>query len=279
VSGLALALVLGGAVAHAAWNLFFKQASGGAVFTWVCSVTAAVLYAPIGVVELARGEWSRELALLAFASGLMHLLYLLVLQRAYEKGDLSHVYPLSRGFGALLAAVGAVLVLGERPSAVAWLGIGLIVLALLVLAASGVSRRAATAWALITGATIALYTLWDKNAVDDFDHSPLLYFWLNLTTIAIVLGLIVWRRRREWKSVWTTERKGALAFGILGPTAYTLVLLALALSPASHVAPVREVSVVIAAVLGARMLGEESGLRRTLAAAAVAAGIVAVAVG
>ena len=279
MSGLALALVLGSAVAHAAWNLFFKQATGGAVFTWVCSVTAAILYAPIGLVELARGEWSRELALLAFASGLMHLLYLLVLQRAYEKGDLSHVYPLSRGFGALLAAAGAVLVLGERPSALACVGIGLIVLALVVLAESGVHRRAATAWALATGATIALYTVWDKNAVDDFERSPLLYFWLNLTTIALVLGGIVWRRRSEWRTVWVRERRGALAFGILGPTAYTLVLLALALSPASHVAPVREVSVVIAAVLGARMLGEESGMRRTLAAVAVAIGIVAVAAG
>jgi len=279
VSGLALALVLGSAVAHAAWNLFFKQASGGAVFTWLCAVAAAVLYAPIGLVELGRGEWSQELALLAVASGFLHLLYLLVLQRAYETGDLSHVYPLSRGFGALLAAILAILALGERPSALACVGIGLIVLALLVLAASGVHRRSATAWALATGATIAVYTVWDKNAVDDFDHSPLLYFWINLATIAIALGVIVWRRRREWSMVWSSERTGVLAFGILGPTAYTLVLLALALAPASHVAPVREVSVVIAAVLGARLLGEESGLRRTLAAVAVAAGVVAVAVG
>ena len=210
----------------------------------------------------------------------MHLLYLLVLQRAYEKGDLSHVYPLSRGFGALLAAVGAVLVLGERPSALACVGIGLIVLALLVLAASGVSRRGATAWALVTGATIALYTLWDKNAVDDFEHSPLLYFWLNLTTIAVVLGLIVWRRRREWRTVWTTERTGALAFGILGPTAYTLVLLALAARAREpRRAGARGERRDARRSSAARVLGEESGLRRTLAAVAVAAGIVAVAVG
>jgi drug/metabolite transporter (DMT)-like permease len=279
VSGVALALVLGGAVAHAAWNLFFKQATGGVVFTWLCSIAAAALYAPIGLVELARGEASASLAMLAVASGFLHLGYLLVLQRAYAAGDLSHVYPLSRGLGALLAALGAVVALGERPSALASAGIALIVFALLVLAAPGAHRAGATWWALATGVTIAAYTVWDKNAVDDFDRSPLLYFWLNLGTIAIALGLLIGSRRREWRAVWSAERTGVLAFGILGPTAYTLVLLALALSPASHVAPVREVSVVIAAVLGARMLGEESGTRRTLAAAAVAAGIVAVAAG
>ena len=279
MSGLALALVLGSAVAHAAWNLFFKQASGGVLFTWLCSVAAVALYTPIGLVELARGEASVDLALLAVASGFLHLLYLLVLQRAYATGDLSHVYPLSRGFGALVAAAGAVVALGERPSALACLGIGLIVLALLALATSGRPSGTATWWALATGVTIAVYTLWDKNAVDDFDRSPLLYFWLNLGTIAIALGVLIGSRRREWRAVWSAERTGVLAFGVLGPTAYTLVLLALALAPASHVAPVREVSVVIAAVLGSAMLGEESGLRRTLAAVAVAAGIVAVALG
>jgi uncharacterized membrane protein len=276
MSAAALALVLGSAAAHASWNVFFKQATGGVVFMWLATVAAMTFIAPAGIVELARGELSAELVALAAASGLMHVAYLISLQRAYSDGDLSHVYPLSRGLGALLTAVFAVIALGESPSAVATVGIVLILSALLALAA-GV--RTGTPWAIATGVAIAAYTLWDKNAVDDFDRSPLLYFWFNLLTITLVLGAVAARDRGRLREVWSSERRAVLAFGVLGPTSYALVLLALATTPASYVAPVREVSVVMAAVLGAVLLGEEAGLKRTLAAATVAAGVIAIALG
>jgi uncharacterized membrane protein len=279
VSGTALALVLGAAVAHAVWNLFFKQASGGFVFTWLATVAAAALYTPVGVVELFRGEGNAEICALAAAGGVIHVVYLLALQRAYRDGDLSHVYPLSRGFGAMVAALGAVVIFSERPSLLASLGVALILAAVLALAVSGTGPGAASGWPLITGVTIAAYTLWDKNAVDDFARSPLLYFWLVLIAMSALMGARAHRELAGWRKVWIAERRAVLAFGILGPVAYTLVLLGLALSPASYVAPVRETSVVVAAVLGSVVLGEEAGVQRALAAAAVVAGVVAVALG
>lgn len=279
MSGVALALVLVSAAAHASWNLLFKQASGGVVFTWLAMMAAVVFLMPAGVVELARGKGSFELLGLAVASGSMHVCYLLSLQRAYRQGDLSHVYPLSRGLGALLTALVAVMALGEDPTALAAVGIALILSALLWLGLAGLRRGDAMLWALVTGASIAAYTLWDKNAVDDFDRSPLLFFWCNLLTVSTLLGLIALRRRERWQRVWSSQRRVVLAFGVLGPTSYVFVLLALATSPASYVAPVREVSVVLGAVLGAVFLGEEAGRQRIVAAAAVAAGVVAIALG
>ena len=279
MSGVALALVLTSAAAHASWNLLFKQAGGGVVFTWLAIVASAVFVMPFGVVEIARGEAGVEIAALAVASGCMHVGYILALRRAYSDGDLSHVYPLSRGLGALLTAAVAVAVLGENPSAVAAVGIALILIALLALAFSGYRRGDANAWAVVTGVSIAVYTLWDKNAVDDFERSPLLYFWLNLLTMSVLLGVLAARERDRWRPVWTAERRTVLTFGVLGPISYILVLFALALEPASYVAPVREVSVVMGAVLGAAVLGEGARLQRGLAAAAVVAGVVAIALG
>jgi uncharacterized membrane protein len=279
VSTAALALVLVSAAAHASWNLLFKQAGGGVVFTWFAMLASAVVVMPIGIVEIARGEAGLELAALAVLSASMHAFYLLALQRAYRQGDLSHVYPLSRGLGALLAATLAVLAFGERPSLVASLGIVLILGALLTLGLSGLRRGDATLWAVVTGVSIAAYTLWDKNAVDDLGHSPLLYFWFNLLTMCVLLGAVAARRRARWRAVWAAERRSVLAFGVLGPTSYAPILLALAIAPASYVAPLREVSVVMGAVLGAVLLGERAGRQRTLAAVAVAAGVVAIAVG
>jgi uncharacterized membrane protein len=279
MSGVALALVLVSAAAHASWNLLFKQATGGVVFTWLAMMAAAVFVMPAGVVEIARGEASLELVGLAVASGCMHVAYLLALQRAYREGDLSHVYPLSRGLGALLTALVAVVALGESPSLLAAIGIALILSALLWLGLAGLRRGDAMLWALLTGASIAAYTLWDKNAVDDFDRSPLLFFWCNLLTVSTLLGVMATRRRERWRRVWSSQRRVVLAFGVLGPTSYAFVLLALATSPASYVAPVREVSVVMGAVLGAVLLDEEAGLQRAVAAVTVAAGVVAIALG
>jgi uncharacterized membrane protein len=58
-----------------------------------------------------------------------------------------------------------------------------------------------------------------------------------------------------------------------------LVLAALARAPVSLVAPAREGSVVLGAFLGTRVLGEGHATRRIVAAAAIAVGIVGLAIG
>src|SRR3954452_4955508 len=151
MSGVALALVLGSAVAHASWNVLFKQAFGGVVFSWLAMLTSAVLLTPVAIVEIGQGEAGIEIAALAIASGCMHFAYILALQRAYRDGDLSHVYPLSRGLGALLTAVIAVAALGEDPSPLATIGIALILSALLGLGLVGLRRGDAMLWAVVTG--------------------------------------------------------------------------------------------------------------------------------
>jgi uncharacterized membrane protein len=65
----------------------------------------------------------------------------------------------------------------------------------------------------------------------------------------------------------------------MSPLAYILVLYALRLAPLSHVAPAREVSMLFAALLGGRLLGEADRGLRTLGAACIAAGVIALAVG
>jgi hypothetical protein len=53
------------------------------------------------------------------------------------------------------------------------------------------------------------------------------------------------------------------------------VLTVLAFSPVNTVAPAREVSILIGAVLGTRLLGEPEALRRRSAGGVVALGVVA----
>ncbi len=77
--------------------------------------------------------------------------------------------------------------------------------------------------------------------------------------------------RQYWRQV-----TGA---AVLAPLAYVLVLIALSFSPVDAVAPAREVSVLFGVILGRRLLGEGDLPRKLAAAAAIVAGIVAVALG
>lgn len=127
----AIALILIAAVAHASWNLFSKQASatGAVFFTWLMATLAAVIYAPVVAVAVivTRPHLTGVNWLFMVGTGVLETGYFLFLQTGYRLGDLSVVYPIGRGTGALLAALAGIVLLGERPGIVALAGIGCIV--------------------------------------------------------------------------------------------------------------------------------------------------------
>ena len=277
-----LGLVLLAAVAHAAWNLLAKGAQGGQGFVWLYTVAASVLYLPVLVVALvvAPGPLGWEAFVFMAGSGALHTVYASLLQRGYRTGDLSLVYPLARGTGPLISTIVAIAVFGERPGLVALLGAGLIVLAVLALArpapGAGVEHGRAARIAVLTGVAIAAYTLWDKQAVDALALSPLVYYWGTNTANALLLTAIVLRGRRGSVALaWRTSKAAAAGVALLSPLAYVLVLFALARAPVSAVAPARELSILVGTLLGATVLAEGDSVRRSLAAVAIVAGVVA----
>jgi drug/metabolite transporter (DMT)-like permease len=203
-------------------------------------------------------------------SGLLHVGYYTALQRGYRDGDLSVVYPLARGTAPVLSVTGAIVFLGERPAALGLAGGALIVAAILLLTLGAASRKGAGA-AVATGAFIAAYTVWDAHAVGPLHQPPVVYFAGAELIRALLFTPLV--RRDEIVATWRLDRRAILGVGTLSPLAYVLVLFALQRAPISLVAPVRESSVVLGALLGARVLKEGELARRVLAAAVIAAGI------
>ncbi|HTT52140.1 MAG TPA: DMT family transporter [Streptosporangiaceae bacterium] len=290
MSATALALILAAAVAHATWNLFSKQAAaaGASSFVWLMSLTATAAYAPVVLVSvLADPPRLTALAwVFMLGTGLLQAGYFLFLQSGYRLGDLSVVYPVGRGSGALLAALAGIVLLGEHPGAAGLAGIGLVVAGVLLLGApAGRGRPAghpaprALAFALATGLFIASYTLWDKYAVSTLRVPPLLQGYASLPVMALVLAPFALRQRARTALVWRSWRRQVAGAAVLSPLAYVLVLIALSFTAVSAVAPAREVSVLAGVLLGRRMLGEGQLARRLTAAGAIAAGIICIAVG
>src|SRR5439155_3680718 len=153
----ATVLALGSAVLHAAWNLLVKTSSDRLIAAWGLYVTGGLLFLPVFLVVDRPG--ADTLPFLA-ASSVVHVAYIVALTRAYHHGDFSFAYPLARGGGALIAAVGGVVFLADSLSVVAWLAIAIVVAGLASLVGPGFSR-VALLWAGLTAATIGTYTTLD----------------------------------------------------------------------------------------------------------------------
>ena len=282
----ALALVLAAAVAHAVWNLAATRVRGHRVlFVWWYVAVATVLWVPLAVVVAVRSGQQPAWSWLAVAavSALLHVAYNLVLQHGYAVGDLGVVYPVARGVGPLLTLAVAVLVLGERPGPAALLGALLVLAGVGVVTWPGAAARfrlaAGLRWGALTGVAIAGYTLWDHHAVARLEVPPLSYFALGLLLQMVPLGVPAWSRRRGSVAVLSTYRWEVLSVAVLSPLAYVLVLQALTLAPVSLVAPARESSIVVGALLGWLVLREPDPGRRLLGTGLVVAGIALMAVG
>lgn len=292
MSPTAIILILVAAMAHASWNLFSKQAAaaGAVCFAWLSCTASAVLYAPVAAIVLLATHPRLAGLPVGFMAGtaIIHIGYALLLQNGYRLGDLSVVYPIGRGSGALLAAVAGIALLGERPGPLSMAGILLIIAGVVIIGLPGRGRAGSTAlpppplmgiaFALLTGLTIAAYTVWDKYAVATLHVPPVLEGWAATLGVTLAVAPIALRDRARLATVWHSYRPQVLGAAVLSPLAYILVLTALRFTAVSVTAPSREVSVLFGVLLGGRLLGEGSVVRRLAAAAAIVAGIISVAV-
>jgi drug/metabolite transporter (DMT)-like permease len=283
----ALVLTLAAALLHATWNFAAKRAEGGGpVFVWSYAVASAVIWVPITLIwsvwHPPHPHWSWVLA--GFVSGMLHVAYGILLQSGYAAGDMNLVYPLARGTGPLLTVLVAVLILGDPTNALALTGVALVVGGVLIISfgprnpSSPYRRRVGITYGLATGASIAAYTLWDAHAVTSLGVPALPYFTLGLLwqSLGLTPG-VLGRRRPTIGAVLRRYPRQILVVAVLSPLAYIFVLQALTLAPVSVVAPVRESSIVVGALLSWLVLREPHPARRLAGSVVVQAGVAALA--
>jgi drug/metabolite transporter (DMT)-like permease len=266
-------LVLAAALMHAAWNALGKGSGDKvAVFAVIQGVgTLFALAALPFLAPMARQAWPFVLA-----SAVIHNGYFFLLMKAYQNGDLGHVYPLARGSAPLLVAGLTAAFAVEIPTVGGMTGIALISAGIGSLAHTG--RRApgaakAAGLAFATALFIAAYTLVDGLGVRA-SGAPITYAgWLFLLSglpfAAVTAACRRHSLRRDLGPAWRT---GAIA-GLLAVLGYAIVLYAMSQGAIAYVAALRETSVLFAAVIGALVLREPFGRRRVAAAGLIAAGL------
>jgi drug/metabolite transporter (DMT)-like permease len=283
--GILVPVVLTAALLHASWNAILKFISDKLTASLLMTVSSGVL-AGIGVCFLpapARASW-----VLLLVSAALHVGYFLMLIKTFEIGDFNQVYPLARGLSPVVVA-GFATLLGDPLSRHQTLGIAVVCggLATLVFSAGRPKRAQGKAlfWAVMTGLSIAVYTVTDGTAVRHSGTAAGYTAWMMLAesammTVACVL-ILRWRGRTPGtagvRTTLSALSRGDVVRGIiagaLSLAAYGLVLWAQTRGALAAVSALRETSVIFGAMLGSVFLREPFGRYRILAAVTIASGI------
>ncbi len=290
MTGVALTFILISAVAHAAWNVTAKRGAGVSqvVFMFRALVSASVLMLPVGVVLLILDPVTGPGWWFAIGTGILHAFYFLLLGYGYRHADLSIVYPIARGLGPALVPVLGVLVLDEIVPLLAVAGIVAVVIGIYTVYWWGTAsailrdpwrlvREPGTRFAILTGVTIAVYSVWDKVGVRHVN--PFAYMYLGVVgSVALMLPFMVRvNGAGEIFGEWRRTAVTASAAGVLIFLAYGLILAAFRITPVSYVAPAREIGIVVGVLLGAVVLKESLGPGRLAGSCLIVLGLVLIA--
>jgi drug/metabolite transporter (DMT)-like permease len=267
-----IALVLGAALLHAAWNALLRSGTDRLWSMTVMSFATTLVSLPfVLILPLpAPASWPY-----IGLSTVLEIGYTLFLVQAYRTGDFSQVYPIARGSAPLIVTLAAAVIAGERPSGLVLTGIAMVSLGIVSLARRRErTSRASIAAALATGAFIASYTVSDgfgsRLAGNALSYSSWLFLLYGMLLPCLVIAVRGWPKGplldgEFWK---------AAVGGVVSLAAYTAVIWAVSLSPMGPVSALRETSVVFAAIIGRIFLGEKLTTGRLAACIVIAGGAI-----
>ena len=269
--------VLAAAALHAGWNAVVKLGADRYQSILAMSVAQGL----IGLVMVLAyplpnpgGAWPWLLA-----SAVVHTFYKLFLAAAYERGDLSRVYPISRGSAPVMVAIFSILALSEAVATQQYAGIFLVAIGIMLMARgiwTGGEARGLLPFALCAAVCTAAYSVIDGLGARIAGSASAFTGWLFLSdAILITATCILWRGRRalpQTRRLWTMGSvAGAMSLG-----AYWIVIWAMTIAPIPLVTALRETSVLFATAIGIIWMGERATGSKILAACLILAGIIAI---
>lgn len=302
-------VVLAAALLHASWNAILKFIPDKLTASLLMTVSGGVI---AGVATCFTSVPDRSSWALLLLSAALHVGYFMMLIKTFEIGDFNQVYPLARGLSPVVVA-GFATALGDPMSRHQTVGIAVVCggLATLVFSAGRPQRAQGKAlfWAVMTGLSIAVYTVTDGVAVRHSGTAAGYTAWMMLFESAMMTTacvVVVSRRGRvvgagaganvgsgdvdgDGNAVGAVSGSGALRAalrklsradllrgvlaGALSLLAYGLVLWAQTRGALAAVSALRETSVIFGAALGSVFLREPFGRYRIFAAVTIASGI------
>ncbi len=265
--------VLFAALLHASWNAIIK--TGGNKQT-----TMMIFTIWQGLIGLGLVVWlplpSAEVWPWLIASGVIHMFYQLFLAYAYEQGDLSRVYPISRGTAPLIVLGVSALFLSDVVTVTEYLGVAVLGLGIVTMASgallSGESRKLIP-FALGAATATAGYTLTDGIGAR-IAGAPWVYVgWLLALSAVFFVPAATWLKGTVILRAPAAEWRRGIIPAAASLAAYGIVVWAMTQAPIALVAALRETSIFFAVLIGWLIFGEKMGATKVTAALLIVAGV------
>jgi uncharacterized membrane protein len=270
---IAFILVVFSACLHAYWNFLLKKSEDTRVFIWLFLMLSIFIFAPIFAYEITQTGIPVIGCCYILITGLVHALYLVSLSSAYEKGDLSLVYPLARSAPIVLVLFGAMLFLGEVPSKIGIVGIALMIFGGYTLHLNSLHsifkplqalNSKPSQLALLTALFISFYSIIDKVGIEYVQVFVYIYLMFVFMFIFLTPYILLTRNKNAIKTEWTSNKKNVIIVGFLCFFTFFLILIAMTLAKLSYIVALRQLSIIFSVALGAWILKEEhSDIRLT----------------
>ena len=264
-------LILVSALCHAVWSAIIKSSKNPLSLMGVTSVLEVTIFLPL---TFTVPFPTLEVWYFLIATVIIHVFYRLNVIYSYRYGDLSYIYPISRGSSCLFVAIISILFLSSDISVAGFVGILIVCIGLFLISYSknlSFNFRG-FALAISTAILITAYTLVDGVGVRLSENGFSYIYWLfTLNGIPLlIIGLISkdGLRKRE-----TYTFRSGIAAGVFATSSYAIVVWSMQFIEIAYVSSIREISIVFAAIIGMLFLFEKNAKSRIIPSILIVSGI------
>jgi drug/metabolite transporter (DMT)-like permease len=273
VSNLVFIAVLTAALLHATWNAMVKGAADKRL-----NMSCVVLgHLPVALLVLSVTPTPDPASWPYLIAGMIcHFGYQIFLLNAYNKGDLTQVYPIARGSAPLIVTAVSVLFLGVVLAPMELLAVGIIAIGLMSMALvrqiDGTRNLPAARLALVTGGFIASYSLIDGLGARVSGSPWAFYAWLGTFNAIVFAIYLAWVSPVTLRRTFTSGLRVFFIGGTASFVAYALVVWSFTQAPIALVTALRETSIVFALLIGVFVFNERLDLPKVIATFATLCG-------
>ena len=264
-------LILVSALCHAVWSAIIKSSKNPLSLMGITSVLEVTIFLPL---TFTVPFPTLEVWYFLIATVIIHVFYRLNVIYSYRYGDLSYIYPISRGSSCLFVAIISILFLSSDISVAGFVGILIVCIGLFLISYSknlSFNFRG-FALAISTSILITAYTLVDGVGVRLSENGFSYIYWLfTLNGIPLlIIGLISkdGLRKRE-----TYTFRSGIAAGVFATSSYAIVVWSMQFIEIAYVSSIREISIVFAAIIGMLFLFEKNAKSRIIPSILIVSGI------
>ena len=264
-------LILVSALCHAVWSAIIKSSKNPLSLMGITSVLEVTIFLPL---TFTVPFPTLEVWYFLIATVIIHVIYRLNVIYSYRYGDLSYIYPISRGSSCLFVAIISILFLSSDISVAGFVGILIVCIGLFLISYSknlSFNFRG-FALAISTAILITAYTLVDGVGVRLSENGFSYIYWLfTLNGIPLlIIGLLSkdGLRKRE-----TYTFRSGIAAGVFATSSYAIVVWSMQFIEIAYVSSIREISIVFAAIIGMLFLFEKNAKSRIIPSILIVSGI------